>query len=130
MPRLVIGGGTNLVVSDEGFAGVVIRFNGAAIERDGDVLHVQAGALLQDVVDRSVTESLEGMHTMTGIPGLLGGALYGNAGAYGHSMQELVEQVTFTDGNGIRSFRNAECEFQYRESKFKTQKDWIIISTR
>ena len=63
-----------------------------------------------------------------GDPGIGGAAVYGNAGAYGHSISERVEAVRFFDGGKIRSFSNAECEFHYRESIFKKNKDWIILS--
>lgn len=128
LPRLVIGGGTNLVISDAGFDGVVLRYTGSEIERQGALLDVQAGAVLQDVVDHSITAGLKGLQTMTGIPGYLGGAVYGNAGAYGRSIQELIEEVRFTDGIAISSFTNEECRFHYRESVFKENKDWIILS--
>ncbi len=65
---------------------------------------------------------------MTGIPGYLGGAVYGNAGAYGRSLQELVESVRFTDGERVRIFNNEECRFRYRESTFKDHKGWIVLS--
>lgn len=127
LPHVVIGGGTNLIVSDEGFDGVVLRFTGSRIEREGALLHVEAGAVLQDVVDRGIALGLKGMESMTGIPGYLGAAIYGNAGAYGQSIQERVELVYFTDGDRTASFGNAECEFHYRESIFKMHKDWIIL---
>ena len=126
--RMVIGGGTNLVVSDSGFEGVVLRYTGSAIRSQGNTLHVEAGAVLQNVVDFSIAAGLKGMETMTGIPGYLGGAVYGNAGAYGHSIQERVRQVRFFDGRRIVSFSNEECEFRYRESLFKRRKEWIILS--
>lgn len=129
LPRMVIGGGTNLVVSDSGFDGVVLRFTGAAIAQEGLTLKVESGAVLQDVVDASIERGLKGMETLTGIPGFLGGAVYGNAGAYGHSMQEIVERVWFMDGERVEKFDNADCQFHYRESIFKDQKDWIILST-
>ena len=129
LPRMVIGGGTNLVVSDNGFEGVVLRYTGAAISRNGLTLRAQSGAILQDVVDRSVNAGLKGMQTLTGIPGYLGGAVYGNAGAYGHSIQELVQRVWFTDGDSVQQFDNPECQFHYRKSIFKEQKDWIILLT-
>jgi len=66
---------------------------------------------------------------MTGIPGFVGGALYGNAGAYGRSIQELVECIHATDGNGITAFRNEDCHFRYRSSIFKDSKQWVILST-
>lgn len=129
LPHLVIGGGTNLIVSDTGFDGAVLRYTGASIERDGLLLHVEAGAVLQDIVDSSIGLGLKGLQTMTGIPGYLGGAVYGNAGAYGRSIQELIEEVRFTDGNRVSSFTNQQCQFQYRESIFKDCKDWIILSS-
>ncbi len=127
-PHVVIGGGTNLVVSDAGFDGIVLRFRGAAMEFAGHSLRVEAGAVLQDVVDASVEHGFKGMETMTGIPGYLGAAVYGNAGAYGHSIQERVVRVHFTDGETTRSLNNCECEFEYRESLFKRHKDWVILS--
>ena len=126
--RMIIGGGTNLVVSDAGFDGVVLRYTGAAIEQDGTTLRAEAGAVLQDVVDRSIALGLKGLETMTGIPGSLGGAVYGNAGAYGHSIQELVTAVHATDGEGVRTFSNADCQFRYRDSTFKQHKEWLILS--
>jgi UDP-N-acetylmuramate dehydrogenase len=126
--RMVIGGGTNLVVCDGGFDGVVLRYTGAAIEHESTTLRVEAGAVLQDVVDRSIALGLKGLETMTGIPGSLGGAVYGNAGAYGHSIQELVTAVHATNGARMQMFSNAECEFRYRDSMFKQQKEWLILS--
>ncbi len=128
LPNVVIGGGSNLVASDLGFDGVVLRFSGSRLERRGTLLHAEAGAALQSVVDRSIAMGLRGMETLTGIPGNLGAAIYGNAGAYGHSMQELVEEVQFTDGQAVRTFTNEECRFHYRESVFKSRKNWVILS--
>lgn len=129
LPSVVIGGGTNLVVSDRGFAGVVLRYTGSAILRDGECLTVESGVLLQDVVDFAIAAGLGGLETMTGIPGWMGGAVYGNAGAYGHSIQEVVECVRATDGESATEFSSAQCEFAYRESKFKAHKKWVILST-
>lgn len=125
---IIIGGGTNLVVSDRGFDGVVLRYTGAVIEQESTTLRVEAGAVLQDVVDRSIALGLKGLETMTGIPGSLGGAVYGNAGAYGHSIQELVTTVHAANGARMRMFSNAECQFRYRDSLFKQQKEWLILS--
>ena len=129
LPRIVLSGGTNLVVSDSGFDGVALRFTGTKLRRDADVLRVQSGALLQDVVDESIRLALQGLETMTGIPGNLGGAVYGNAGAYGHSIQEIVQTVQVTDGHTVFCMGNADCRFSYRESVFKECKEWVILST-
>ena len=77
----------------------------------------------------TVDAGLKGIETMTGIPGSTGAAVYGNAGAYGHSIMERVSRVHFFDGSGIRQLNNAECEFRYRESIFKRHKEWIVITT-
>ena len=92
------------------------------------VLRVEGGAILQDVVDHSIGLGLRGLETLTGIPGYLGGAIYGNAGAYGHSIEELVERVRVSDGERVTTVRNPECRFRYRDSIFKARKEWVIVS--
>ncbi len=125
----VIGGGTNLIVSDAGFRGIVLRFTSGNISSVASVVQAEAGGELQTLVDFAIHHGLRGLETMTGIPGSVGAAIYGNAGAYGHSINEVVRRVRFFDGSAIRVFGNAECEFRYRESVFKSHKDWIIFST-
>jgi UDP-N-acetylmuramate dehydrogenase len=124
----IIGGGTNLVAGDQGYPGVVVRYTNAALEFAGDTVQVAAGAVLQDLVDASVARGLKGLETMTGIPGWVGGAVYGNAGAYGHSIQERATGVRFLERGCVREISNADCEFAYRESRFKRRKDWVILS--
>lgn len=126
--RVVIGGGTNLVVADNGFDGVVLRYTGRQICCDGMTLNAQAGAVLQDVVDASIAKGMKGIETMTGVPGYLGGAVYGNAGAYGRSIHQVAGQVRFAVAGEVKEFDNAACEFKYRSSIFKAHKDWIILS--
>ena len=140
-PHALIGGGSNLVADDRGFPGVVLRYTAKKIEIDGGVVggavRVAAGAVLQDLVDATIAAGLEGLHTMTGIPGWVGGAIYGNAGAYGHSIHEFVESVRFLDcsegGSIVREIGNAACEFRYRESVFKRHRfmheDWVVLET-
>jgi UDP-N-acetylmuramate dehydrogenase len=118
-----------LVADDRGFPGVVLRYTANHIEIAGQVVRVAAGAMLQDLVDSTIAAGREGLHTMTGIPGWLGGAIYGNAGAYGHSIHEFVESVRFFDGAAIREIGNAACEFRYRESVFKRHKDRVVLET-
>ncbi len=128
LPYALIGSGTNLIVSDAGFRGIVLRYTARRIQISGERLAAEAGAELQDVVDCAIAAGLRGLETMAGIPGSLGAAVYGNAGAYGHSMSEIVDRVHFFDGERERCVRNAECEFRYRESVFKRHKEWIIFS--
>ncbi len=125
---VVIGGGTNLIVSDAGYSGVVLKLTARNITIEGTAVTADAGVVLQDLVDTTVGHGLQGIETMTGIPGFTGAAVYGNAGAYGHSISERIAWVEFFDGREIRRIGNAACQFRYRESIFKQCKDWIIFS--
>jgi UDP-N-acetylmuramate dehydrogenase len=125
----IIGAGTNLIVSDQGFRGIVLRYRAAKLETYGSCVLADAGAELQALVDFTIDQGLKGLETLAGIPGWVGAAVYGNAGAYGHSISERVVLVQFYDGAAVRTLSNAECEFRYRESIFKARKDWIIFST-
>lgn len=129
VPYLVLGGGTNLIVADEGYPGVILRYRGGGIRWDQGMLWVEAGAELQAAVDSSIRRGLAGLHTMTRIPGWTGAAVYGNAGAYGHSMHEFVRRVRYTDGETVAVGDNGFCRFAYRESVFKKRKDWIVLET-
>jgi len=125
----VIGSGTNLIVSDDGFRGLVLRYRAANLDRHGTCVRAEAGAELQELVDFTIGRGLRGLETLAGIPGSVGAAIYGNAGAYGHSIAERVVQVRFYDGASIQTFANQDCHFQYRESIFKRHKEWVIFST-
>ncbi len=125
---VVIGGGPNLIVSDDGFRGIVLRFTAANIDVHHSHVIADAGAELQEVVDFTIARGLRGMETMAGIPGSLGAAVYGNAGAYGRSISQIIERVRFFDGSGVRTIGAAECDFHYRESVFKRHKEWIVFS--
>lgn len=129
LDTMVIGGGTNLIVSDAGFRGIVLRYRADRLMSANGRVHADAGAVLQDLVDFTIARGLKGLETLAGIPGSVGAAVYGNAGAYGHSISERVVSVRFFDGESVRVFGNEECEFHYRESIFKRRKDWIIFST-
>jgi UDP-N-acetylmuramate dehydrogenase len=125
---VVIGGGTNLIASDRGYRGLVLRFRGEALGAERNRVTAGAGAELQHLVDFTIDRGLKGLETLAGIPGWTGAAIYGNAGAYGHSISERVACVRFFDGHQVRAFSNAECQFAYRESIFKRHKDWIIFA--
>jgi UDP-N-acetylmuramate dehydrogenase len=125
---VIIGGGTNLIVSDEGFRGIVLRYRAEGLKAHGNCVLADAGAELQDLVDFAIDRGFKGLETLAGIPGSVGAAVYGNAGAYGHSISERVVGVRFYDGAQIRTIPNQECQFHYRESIFKARKEWIIFS--
>jgi len=134
-PYALIGGGTNLIAADSGFDGFVLQFSGRGVAFDGARVEAEAGVALQDLVDALIARGLRGLETMTGIPGWVGGAVYGNAGAYGHSIQERVESVRYLDsqagdGHAVREIGVTQCGFQYRESVFKQHKDWVVLAVR
>ena len=126
----LLGEGSNVVVADQGFAGLVLRYVGDRLAvRDG-AIEVEAGASLQSLVDLTIERGLAGMHTLTRIPGSVGGAIYGNAGAYGHQIDEFVERVDFLDRGDVRSFGLRVCRFEYRESAFKRSRHWWILGAK
>ena len=128
LATVIIGDGTNLIVSDRGFRGAALRYRGDGISAEGARVVAQAGAVLQRLVDFAIAHGLAGLETLAGIPGSLGAAVYGNAGAYGHSIAERVVSVRAYDGRQLRVLDNRECEFQYRESVFKRHKEWFVLS--
>jgi UDP-N-acetylmuramate dehydrogenase len=129
METMVIGGGTNLIVSDAGFRGIVLRYRGDGLLAANGRVQADAGAELQRLVDFAIERGMAGLETLAGIPGSVGAAIYGNAGAYGHSIAERVMRVRFYDGRAVRVFDHEACQFRYRESIFKSHKEWVIFST-
>lgn len=124
----IIGKGSNLVVSDSGFNGLVIYLGRSmkAIQQEGNILEVESGALLHSVVSHSVQAGLSGMQNLGGIPGTMGGGVYINAGAFGQELVQVVQKVESVDFDGNIHLRtNAECEFSYRHSKFFQLNEFI-----
>jgi UDP-N-acetylmuramate dehydrogenase len=127
VPFYIIGDGSNLIVSDRGYRGVVLRLASKGLVAAGTCIVADAGAPLQALVDAAIDRGLAGLETLTGIPGSVGAAVYGNAGAYGHSLSERVTAVEVFDGETLRTLSHSDCEFEYRESVFKRHKNWIIL---
>ncbi|MGH6653959.1 MAG: UDP-N-acetylmuramate dehydrogenase [Actinocrinis sp.] len=118
---LILGGGSNIVVSDEGFRGTVVRIATSGVTiRDG-LLSVAAGTPWDDVVAQAVDEGLSGIECLSGIPGLAGATPIQNVGAYGQDVSETVVMVDAYDREEQRMvlLDNADCAFTYRHSVFK-----------
>lgn len=128
MDYLVIGGGSNLLVNDEGVNCLVIKNEIIGTDLKGSTLKIKSGTILQDLVDYSISHGLSGIHKMTGIPGTLGGAIFGNAGAYGQSISDHIILVKILNPNNltIQQFNNSHCDFNYRDSGFK-RNHFIIL---
>lgn len=126
LPFIVIGSGSNLLVSDEGVNKLVIKNENEGITKARQFLTVQSGAILQHLVDYSIKVGLSGFQSLTGIPGTVGGAVFGKAGAYGQSISDHLREVICFTGSEIIILQKDECEFLYRDSIFK-RNGWIIL---
>jgi UDP-N-acetylmuramate dehydrogenase len=120
-PVLILGGGSNLVVADEGFDGVVIQVATRGMRRDGDLVTVAAGEDWDAVVAWTVAAGLAGLECLSGIPGLAGATPIQNVGAYGQEVAETVTAVRTWDRvtGQITIIPNGRCGFGYRTSVFK-----------
>ena len=122
----IFAGGSNVVFPDEGLDCLVIQLFGGNIEIKENIIFSDCGVILMDVINKSILQGLSGLESLSGIPGTVGGAIVGNAGAYGHEIGEVVETVEVWDGSKKLLLSKNECEFGYRESIFKT-KPYIIL---
>lgn len=132
LPLFVLGGGSNLLVSDEGFSGLVLQMAIPGVERDGDVLHVGAGVVWDDFVQQTVDAGLQGIECLAGIPGTVGGTPVQNVGAYGQEVSETIVSVRCfdtLDGQYV-ALSNEACGFAYRTSRFNTTERGRYIVTR
>jgi UDP-N-acetylmuramate dehydrogenase len=125
----VFGGGSNLLISDSGFDGLAIKFSQKGISLTNETtLAVKTGTVLQEFVDFSISQNLSGLQKLTGIPGTVGGAIYGNAGAYGQTVSDHLIKVICLNPVSLKKIELAknECQFSYRDSGFKTNKLVIL----
>ncbi|HEU4947040.1 MAG TPA: UDP-N-acetylmuramate dehydrogenase [Kribbella sp.] len=125
-PVLLLSGGSNVVIGDEGFRGTVIRIatTGIRVEADtcsGAMVRIAAGEDWDGVVQRAIAEEWSGLESMSGIPGLTGSTPVQNVGAYGHEVAETIASVRVWDrlDNQVRTIFAADCGFTYRSSRFK-----------
>ena len=129
----VIGNGSNLLVPDEGYNGVIIKLKGefSTIQVEGEYLIVNSGAKLSEVYTVAYENSLTGFEFASGIPGTIGGAIYMNAGAYGGEMKDIVDsvQVLDLDNFELRELKNEELEFSYRKSIIQ-RKNYIVTTIK
>jgi UDP-N-acetylmuramate dehydrogenase len=141
-PLLLLGGGSNVVVADEGFPGTVIRVRSRGVTVDasgcdpddlaacgGLLVSVAAGETWDDLVMRAVGEGWIGAEALSGIPGSVGATPMQNVGAYGQEVAQTIWSVRTYDREArmVRTFANAECGFAYRTSRFKGSNRYVIL---
>lgn len=131
---LIIGGGSNVLIGDEGFDGTVVRVEtkGNSYHVDacsGGMITVAAGEDWDEFVAWILGKGFVGLETLSGIPGTVGASPIQNIGAYGHEVSEVIARVRTWDrkAGAYKTFSNSECEFEYRSSRFKKDKDRYVI---
>ena len=129
IPYLIIGGGSNLLVSDKGFDGLVVKIKPHELKIEANKVTVDAGYTLAGLLMKTLDEGLTGLEFEAGVPGTVGGAIKGNAGTYGEAMDKAVESVNYINENlEVKTLPNQDCKFSYRHSIFKENDKWLIIS--
>ena len=128
LPYFILAGGSNILVSDNGFNGLVIKINNQEIEQNGYELTAAAGARLGDVVAWTTDAGLAGLEWASGVPGSVGGAVRGNAGCYGGETKNSIKEVEFFDirDNQFKIWPVSRLDFNYRSSLFKHDETKII----
>jgi len=146
LPFFILGGGSNLLISDEGFKGLVVKIqnvhclhtvkysakggsaSGGKIQ-DTEI-YTEAGVPLSLLINKTIRNNLSGLEWAVGIPGTVGGAVHGNAGFPKESFGDIIKEVEVFDSKDlkIKKLNNKDCKFGYRESIFKKRKNLIIIS--
>ena len=128
IPIFVFGGGTKLLVSDKGFRGLAIKIKSSKFEINQNKIISEAGVNLGQLVAASIKNGLTGLEWAIKIPGTIGGAIHGNSGAFGSSISKTAKNITALnpDTLKIKKYSNKQCQFGYRESIFKKNKDIIL----
>lgn len=126
---MILGGGSNILFSDKGFDGLVIRLRNKKIEllKNGKIA-CQAGVALSGLINFATENSLTGLEWAAGIPGTVGGAIRGNAGAFGSEMKDTASEIIYFNLENLKKEQcnNQECQFDYRQSVFKEFDNKII----
>ena len=130
-PIYIIGNGTNLLVSDKGLDGIVLKISLQEININDNIVEVSAGVPLGKLAQILLKEEIEGFEFAGGIPGTIGGAVLMNAGAHGGEMKDCIREVTCLEKstNKIVKFKNEECKFTYRNSIFSNN-EYIILEAK
>jgi UDP-N-acetylmuramate dehydrogenase len=128
VPYFILGGGSNLLINDDGFTGLVIKINYQDIKIEGEIVTAGAGAKLSEVLAWSADGGLSGLEWATGIPGTIGGAVRGNAGAFGGELANNLLAIEYFDTvtKEFKTLSKDGCGFSYRASIFKADTNKII----
>lgn len=128
MPYFVCGGGSNVLFPDEGMKGLTIKNLAQKIEIRNTLVIAESGAVMAQVLIQSLKRGLAGLEELIGLPGTIGGAVRGNAGAYHTEIKDTLKEVTYFDPmQGAVTEPVSSFKFAYRDSTFKHHHDWVIL---
>ena len=128
IPVFVLGGGSNTVFHDDGFRGLIIHVKANKISIEGETIVADAGALLSQVLQAAIKNGLSGMENMMGLPGTVGGAVRGNAGAFGTETKDILQKaLIFNEEKGVHEVAPDYLNFSYRTSTVKRNKGRDIV---
>ena len=128
---LILGNGSNIVLPEEDFDGVIIKLGGLnTIDIDDDEVYVGAGVMLPKLVSETVNNCLCGLEWAAGIPGTVGGAVVGNAGAYLSDFFTFIDEIKVLDNNEIKVLKKSDVEYSYRHTSFKNNRNIVILSVK
>lgn len=123
----ILGGGSNLLFSDADFHGIVIKISNSEIKIQSEIIEVCAGATLASLMIFANKNSLSGLEWVAGIPGTVGGAIRGNAGALGESISDCIQKVFVWEDGEEKEYSKENCSFSYRNSIFKKNLKTVIL---
>ena len=128
LPFFVLGGGSNIVLPDKGINGVVCRMMNNQISSTETEIEIESGANWTKIMSYCKQNAIFGMETFSGLPGTMGGAIFGNAGCHGVETKDLLLRIEILDTNSgeFKWLDAKEVEFAYRWSEFKTKPEWIV----
>jgi len=126
IPFIVIGGGSNLLFDSLGLRGLAIKNNSCEINFNSDEVYADSGVGLEKLLKKCLEKGLGGLEFLSGIPGTLGGAIYGNAGAYGKSISQYIKNITVLSKKERYILQPQDSDFSYRHSRFKTDEAIIL----
>ncbi len=128
---IIIGNGSNIILPDSDYDGVVILLSKLnEIKINENTVNAFCGVSLTYFVNELVKNNLGGLESLSGIPGTLGGAIFNNAGCYGQTISDKLDSVTYLENGEIKTINKEECNFSYRDSIFKKNKNFIILSAK
>lgn len=132
LPFLMLGRGSNVLISDNGFGGLVILNQARSVKIDSNEIVAESGVSLAELAEKAGKKGFFGLEWATSIPGTLGGAVRGNAGAFGSEIKDFIEEAEVFDCDKDKIFilKNKDCGFNYRHSIFKENPSLIVLAAK